>query len=167
MELLEGKIYGESLPKGFGVRGGGSSSFLATKMKGIFKGFKFISQIFVFKEPEMVIGYPTDVKHVAHIGYSSSSNIPSWMAEFNTASDFSSGVLEESRGLSWASHEFDQPNGFQSSPGKFSDKSCPDAERVPKKKRKKNRFASSSSSIRSIGSHTSINHAEQAQIVMA
>ncbi|KAH0436318.1 hypothetical protein IEQ34_026422 [Dendrobium chrysotoxum] len=160
MELLEGKVDGESLPKG-------SSSFLTTKMKGIFKGFKFISQIFVFKEPEMVIGYPTDVKHVAHIGYSSSSNIPSWMAEFNTASDFSSGVFGESRGLSWASHEFDQPNGFQLSPGKFSEKSCPDAG-APKKKRKKFKFASSSSSIRSIGSHASpIDRTEQAQSVMA
>ncbi|XP_020574890.1 CRIB domain-containing protein RIC10-like isoform X2 [Phalaenopsis equestris] len=128
---------------------------MVSKMKGVFKGFKFISQIFVFKEPEMVIGYPTDVKHAAHIGFSSSSSIPSWMAEFNTASDFSSGVLGESRGLSWASHEFDQPNGFQLSPGKFSDKSCPEAEKVPKKKRKKTKFASSFCS------------SEQAQTVMA
>ncbi|KAK8952353.1 hypothetical protein KSP39_PZI003363 [Platanthera zijinensis] len=73
-------------------------------MKGIFKGFKFISQIFVFKEPEMVIGYPTDVKHVAHVGFSSSSNIPSWMTEFNTASGFSSAFFGESKEISWASN---------------------------------------------------------------
>lgn len=166
MELLEGKIYGESPPKGLSVKEGRSSSFLSTKMKGIFKGFKFISQIFVFKGHEMVIGYPTDVKHVAHIGFSSSSSIPSWMAEFNTASDFSSGVLGESRGLSWASHEFDQPNGFQLSPGKFSDKSFLDSETVPKKKRKKTK--SSSSSVRSIGSHASpLDRPEQARSIMA
>ncbi|EMS67909.1 hypothetical protein TRIUR3_00422 [Triticum urartu] len=43
------------------------------KMKGFFKGFKIISQIFAAKEQEMVIGRPTDVKHVAHIGWSSST----------------------------------------------------------------------------------------------
>jgi len=32
------------------------------------------------KEPEMQIGYPTDVKHVAHIGWDGPSiNSPSWV----------------------------------------------------------------------------------------
>lgn len=32
------------------------------------------------KEPEMQIGYPTDVKHVAHIGWDGpSANTPSWV----------------------------------------------------------------------------------------
>lgn len=33
------------------------------------------------KEPEMQIGYPTDVKHVAHIGWDGPSvNSPSWVS---------------------------------------------------------------------------------------
>ncbi|MFQ6664522.1 hypothetical protein Gotur_031604 [Gossypium turneri] len=50
-------------------------------IKGICKGFKYISNIFarvivvvVVKEREMEIGNPTDVKHVAHIGLDSSSD---------------------------------------------------------------------------------------------
>ncbi|KAA3489052.1 CRIB domain-containing protein RIC10-like [Gossypium australe] len=53
---------------------------MVTKMKGIYKSFKFISQIFVVKEREMEIGYPTDVKHVTHIGWDGSSGTaPSWV----------------------------------------------------------------------------------------
>ncbi|KAL0300812.1 UNVERIFIED_CONTAM: CRIB domain-containing protein RIC10 [Sesamum radiatum] len=63
---------------------------MGTKMKGIYKGFKYtLSQIFVVKEREMEIGYPTDVKHVAHIGWDGpSGNAPTWMNEFKTGPDF-------------------------------------------------------------------------------
>ncbi|KAI9123727.1 hypothetical protein K1719_005027 [Acacia pycnantha] len=62
---------------------------MARKIKGICKSFKFISQIFEVKEREMEIGYPTDVKHVAHIGQDSPSVTgPSWMNEFRTSSNF-------------------------------------------------------------------------------
>ncbi|PON34750.1 CRIB domain containing protein [Parasponia andersonii] len=56
------------------------------KMKGLLKGLRYISQIFDNeKEPEMQIGYPTDVKHVAHIGWDGPSvNSPSWMNEFKS-----------------------------------------------------------------------------------
>ncbi|OIW07204.1 hypothetical protein TanjilG_17752 [Lupinus angustifolius] len=56
---------------------------MSTKVKGIFKGFKYISQIFDEKEDEIQIGFPTDVKHVAHIGSDDpSANAPSWMNEY-------------------------------------------------------------------------------------
>ncbi|KAK4803050.1 hypothetical protein SAY86_001253 [Trapa natans] len=60
---------------------------MSTKMKGIFKGLRYISQIFEEeKEQEMVIGLPTDVKHVAHIGMDGPSNTPpSWMNEYKQA----------------------------------------------------------------------------------
>lgn len=36
--------------------------------------------VVVFKEREMEIGYPTDVKHVAHIGWDGpSGSAPSWV----------------------------------------------------------------------------------------
>ncbi|KAL2556918.1 CRIB domain-containing protein RIC6-like [Forsythia ovata] len=58
---------------------------MSTKMKGLLKGLRYISQIFEEeKEAEMQIGNPTDVKHVAHIGWDGPSvdNPPSWMKEF-------------------------------------------------------------------------------------
>ncbi|XP_020531102.1 CRIB domain-containing protein RIC10 [Amborella trichopoda] len=71
---------------------------MTTKMKGLLKGLRYISQIFdvnnVYKEHELEIGYPTDVRHVAHIGWDGPSvNPPSWMNEFRTVPDFSSAPL--------------------------------------------------------------------------
>ncbi|KAA3474920.1 CRIB domain-containing protein RIC7-like [Gossypium australe] len=58
------------------------------KMKGLLKGLRYISEIFENeKEPEMQIGLPTDVKHVAHIGWDGPSSVnsaPSWMNEFKS-----------------------------------------------------------------------------------
>ncbi|KAF7119269.1 hypothetical protein RHSIM_Rhsim13G0157100 [Rhododendron simsii] len=60
----------------------------------------------VVKEREMEIGYPTDVKHVAHIGWDGpSGSAPSWMNEFNVASDFTAtsiGNITGTRGTSSA-----------------------------------------------------------------
>ncbi|XP_057477830.1 CRIB domain-containing protein RIC10-like [Actinidia eriantha] len=63
-----------------------------TTMKGLLKGLRYISQIFDNeKEEEMEIGYPTDVKHVAHIGMEGpSANTPTWMNEFKSNSEMSS-----------------------------------------------------------------------------
>ncbi|QCE06731.1 CRIB domain-containing protein RIC6-like [Vigna unguiculata] len=57
------------------------------KVKGILKGFRYFTQIFESeKEQEIQIGLPTDVKHVAHIGWDGPSvNSPSWMTEFKTS----------------------------------------------------------------------------------
>ncbi|XP_022931172.1 CRIB domain-containing protein RIC7 [Cucurbita moschata] len=65
------------------------------KMKGLLKGLRYISQIFDNeKEPEMQIGVPTDVKHVAHIGWDGPSvNSPSWMTEFKGDPGDASGQL--------------------------------------------------------------------------
>ncbi|EES12896.1 hypothetical protein BDA96_06G245900 [Sorghum bicolor] len=66
---------------------------MAYKVKaGIFKGLKVFSRIFAVKEHEMEIGYPTDVKHVAHIGWDSAagSASPSWMNDIMASSDLSS-----------------------------------------------------------------------------
>ncbi|KAM5563392.1 hypothetical protein ABKV19_018176 [Rosa sericea] len=48
------------------------------------------------KEQEIQIGFPTDVKHVAHIGWdgpSTASSSPSWMNEFQSPPGFASGPL--------------------------------------------------------------------------
>ncbi|CAA7054699.1 unnamed protein product [Microthlaspi erraticum] len=61
---------------------------MAMKMKGIYKSFKSISQIFVVKEREIEIGHPTEVKHVAHVGWEGSSgSAPAWMSEFKAGTE--------------------------------------------------------------------------------
>ncbi|XP_020272137.1 CRIB domain-containing protein RIC6-like [Asparagus officinalis] len=62
------------------------------KMKGLLKGLRYISNIFEAEEEEqeqeMTIGFPTDVKHVAHIGWDNPS-----MDEFKPdASEAASGA---------------------------------------------------------------------------
>ncbi|KAL1096823.1 hypothetical protein V6Z11_D06G250100, partial [Gossypium hirsutum] len=82
----------------------------ATKIKRLYKKFKNISRIFAVKEKKMEIGYPTDVKHVTHIGWDtpSHSTAPSSENEFNTrGSNFTS--------LStWSSQDFEQSMGSES-----------------------------------------------------
>ncbi|KAK8532216.1 hypothetical protein V6N12_053662 [Hibiscus sabdariffa] len=52
---------------------------VSTGFRKLFKSFKTFSQLFVYKEEmgdseeEMEIGLPTDVKHVAHVGFDESS----------------------------------------------------------------------------------------------
>ncbi|KAJ4894382.1 CRIB domain-containing protein RIC5 [Raphanus sativus] len=55
-------------------------------MKGFLKGLRYIARIFEdAKEPEIQIGEPTDVKHVAHIGWEGpSATTPSWMHEYKS-----------------------------------------------------------------------------------
>ncbi|KAK2999434.1 hypothetical protein RJ639_023387 [Escallonia herrerae] len=131
-------------------------STMGTKMKGIYKGFKYISQIFVVKEREIEIGYPTDVKHVAHIGWDSpSSTAPSWMNEFKTGPDFAATSIGNSgSALSpWSSQDFGESMGRQPTSEMFKDIQPSDLPNIPKKqKRKKSKSTSSpksSSSSRS------------------
>ncbi|XP_057463156.1 CRIB domain-containing protein RIC10-like [Actinidia eriantha] len=133
---------------------------MAAKIKGIYKGFKYISQIFVVKEREMEIGYPTDVKHVAHIGWDGpSGSAPSWMNEFKTTSDFAAtsiGNINETRGSSsaistWSSQDFESMDR-QPASEMFKDIPPTDLPNIPKKpKHKKTKSTSSpqSSSSRS------------------
>ncbi|ESQ47487.1 hypothetical protein EUTSA_v10021600mg [Eutrema salsugineum] len=59
---------------------------MTSPMKGLLKGLRYIARIFEDeKEPEMQIGKPTDVKHVAHIGWEGpSATTPSWMHEYKS-----------------------------------------------------------------------------------
>ncbi|XP_060181533.1 CRIB domain-containing protein RIC8-like [Lycium barbarum] len=67
---------------------------MAAKVKGLLKALG-ISQMFEEeKEPEMQIGLPTDVKHVAHIGWDGPSvESPSWMKEFKEPGKFHTAPL--------------------------------------------------------------------------
>ncbi|XP_039044053.1 CRIB domain-containing protein RIC10-like [Hibiscus syriacus] len=109
-----------------------------SKIKGIYKSFKCISKIFAVKEREMEIGYPTDVKHVAHVGWDGASGTaPSWMNEFKTGPDFAA-----------ASIDFGQPMGSQPATEIIRNLSSKDLSNVPKKQNwKKNPKSSSKSSI--------------------
>ncbi|GMI93327.1 hypothetical protein HRI_003002000 [Hibiscus trionum] len=115
-----------------------------SKIKGIYKSFKSISKIFVVKEREMEIGYPTDVKHVAHVGWDGSSGTPpSWMNEFKTGPDFTA-----------ASIDFGQPMRSQPATEIIRNLSSKDLSNVPKKQRwKKNPKSSSKSSLKNTYTH--------------
>ncbi|KAJ4982272.1 hypothetical protein NE237_033109 [Protea cynaroides] len=136
---------------------------MSTKMKGIYKGFKCISHLFVVKEQrEMEIGYPTDVKHVAHIGWDDqSANPPGWMNEFKSPSDFSAMSLGSLGGesdpsfvpiSSWSSLDFDQSMARQPHSSELSNdagqpKDLPKAPKKHKRKKTKSTSASSTSSL--------------------
>ncbi|KAE9618620.1 hypothetical protein Lal_00047423 [Lupinus albus] len=132
-------------------------STMATKLKGICKSFKYITQIFVAKEREMEIGYPTDVKHLTHIGWDGpSGSKPSWMSHFETAPDFTTsranlgGLMDPNplaMSTSSSSQDFEEPTGIQP---KNTYKGIPfgGVPHVPKKpKRKKVKSTSSSESL--------------------
>ncbi|KAJ6430228.1 hypothetical protein OIU84_021604 [Salix udensis] len=85
---------------------------MTTKVKGLLRGLRYISQIFDEKEQEMQIGFPTDVKHVAHIGCDgpSATNAPTWMNEFNSPPELPCGTSnskEEVKSLSTDPHSED------------------------------------------------------------
>ncbi|CAH2078342.1 unnamed protein product [Thlaspi arvense] len=95
---------------------------MSMKMKGIYKSFKSISQIFVEKERDIEIGYPTEVKHVAHVGWEGSSgSAPAWMSEFKAgaellsprASSFSHARHSNSFFNNSSSSDFDQSSSQQ------------------------------------------------------
>ncbi|XP_057498601.1 CRIB domain-containing protein RIC10-like isoform X1 [Actinidia eriantha] len=136
---------------------------MATKIKGIYKGFKYISQIFVVKEREMEIGYPTDVKHVSHIGWDGpSGTAPSWMNEFKTSSDFAAtsiGNINGTRGSNsaistWSSQDFESMDR-QPVSEMFKDVPPVDLPNIPKKKHKRKKTKSTSSPKSSSSSRSS------------
>ncbi|GAB4830930.1 hypothetical protein Ancab_004958 [Ancistrocladus abbreviatus] len=116
---------------------------MATKMKGICKGIKYISHLFVVKEREMEIGYPTDVKHVAHIGWDGpDGSAPSWMSDFKTSADFSAasvGSMGGSRDPTWSSQDFEQSLGRAPSNifNSFPPTNPPNIPKKPKRKKGK------------------------------
>ncbi|KAL3522041.1 hypothetical protein ACH5RR_014875 [Cinchona calisaya] len=132
--------------------------FMGTKMKGICKGFnKYISQIFVVREREIEIGYPTDVKHVAHIGWDGhSGTAPTWMNEFRTGPDFAAtSIGNNGSTLSpWSSQDFGESMGHQSTSEIYKDIPPTDLPNIPKLKQKRKK-SKSTSSPRSSSSSTS------------
>ncbi|PIN13761.1 hypothetical protein CDL12_13624 [Handroanthus impetiginosus] len=135
-------------------------SKMGTKMKGIYKGFKYtLSQIFVVKDREMEIGNPTDVKHVAHIGWDGpSGSAPSWMNEFRTGSDFAAASIGNcGSALSpWSSQDFGESMLQPSESEMFKDIPSTNLPSIKKKeKRKKSKSTSSPKSMSSSSSRTS------------
>ncbi|KAG0481806.1 hypothetical protein HPP92_009890 [Vanilla planifolia] len=141
---------------------------MGPKVKSLFKGFKYITQIFVYKEQEMVIGNPTDVRHVAHVGFDSdSTNAPSWMRYYKSASDVTpasingltsvhSDDLGHSLETSWSSQDFNNKQGRRwqsiSSCGNCMDSSRCDQIPTPSKKKKKRKKVKASSPVMSSSS---------------
>ncbi|KAF8108830.1 hypothetical protein N665_0104s0144 [Sinapis alba] len=83
---------------------------MATTMKGFLKGLRYITQIFdEEKEEEMQIGFPTDVKHVAHIGSDGpAANTPSWMNDFKPQEDENGQVVSRGNSNKYNPQEMNQ-----------------------------------------------------------
>ncbi|KAG4984339.1 hypothetical protein JHK82_029181 [Glycine max] len=138
---------------------------MATTLKGIYKSFKYITQIFVVKEREMEIGYPTDVKHVAHIGWDGPSGTgPSWMNDFKTAPDFSTslgnlGELSDPNAMavttSWSSQDFEVSTGSQPTSNIYKGIPSAGVSHAPKKSKKKKTKSASPSELVSASSRHS------------
>ncbi|MCD7454716.1 hypothetical protein HAX54_025779 [Datura stramonium] len=132
---------------------------MGNKMKGIFKGFKYIFNNFAVKERELEIGCPTDVKHVAHIGWDGpSGSAPSWMNQFKKGPDFAAASIGNSGSslTPWTSQGIGESNGRQSNSENYKD--SPNNEvSLKKPKRRKSKATSSpksSSSSRAVKSKT-------------
>nr|XP_010906793.1 CRIB domain-containing protein RIC7 [Elaeis guineensis] len=82
--------------------------------KGLLKPLHYISQMFDGGEPEMQIGFPTDVKHVAHIGWDGPNmNAPSWMKDFHSAP---LGPTGSDGNAPWGSQEIKIDAGIEDNP---------------------------------------------------
>ncbi|XP_015063622.1 CRIB domain-containing protein RIC10-like [Solanum pennellii] len=139
-----------SLSRGCLLYWGFTYSSMGTKMKGI---YKYISNIFVVKEREIEIGFPTDVKHVAHIGWDGQSgNAPSWMNEFKTGPDFAATSIGNSGSAHspWASQDYTESMRQQQSSDLYRDVTP-----TVGPKKQKRRKAKSTSSPRSASSSSS------------
>uniref|UniRef100_A0A0E0D9J5 CRIB domain-containing protein n=1 Tax=Oryza meridionalis TaxID=40149 RepID=A0A0E0D9J5_9ORYZ len=79
-----------------------SSGIVATGVQRLIKGIKNLSQIFAMyddeeedeEEREMVIGYPTDVQHVGHIGWDGMNKVGGMVNAFSLPSSLSLRQLE-------------------------------------------------------------------------
>ncbi|KEH43913.1 putative CRIB domain-containing protein [Medicago truncatula] len=151
---------------------------MATTFKGICKSLKYITQMFVVKEREMEIGYPTDVKHVAHVGWDGpSGNGPSWMDDFKKVPEFSTSIgnLDEIRDSDpmavtslWSSIENQQSSNIYK--GISSAAGDPHIAEKPKQKKVKSASSSrspSSSSRRSRASKSKATFNEREAIPIA
>ncbi|KAI4371125.1 hypothetical protein MLD38_019393 [Melastoma candidum] len=130
------------------------------KIRGFYKGFKFISQMFVVKEQEveMEIGCPTDVKHVAHIGWDGpSGNGPAWMKEFSKTPEFQSSLQDaaDDPGPNPTDYGFSHSqaagtgNSVEGKSTSGMSKDDPTSEALTSKKKKRKEIKSLSSSAKS------------------
>ncbi|CAH8389361.1 unnamed protein product [Eruca vesicaria subsp. sativa] len=131
---------------------------MATTMKGLLKGLRYITQIFdEEKEEEMKIGFPTDVKHVAHIGNDGpSTNAPSWMNDFKAQEHEQGQVV--SRGNS---NKYNSPQAMNQSGAGLKELLPPNTNEKQKQKTRRpnhNGSASSDGSVKQSTRHSKSKH---------
>ncbi|KAF7807103.1 CRIB domain-containing protein RIC7 [Senna tora] len=145
-----------------------SSAEMSTKVKGLFKGLKKLN-IFEEKDEEdqIEIGFPTDVKHVAHIGLDGpSASTPTWMADIKGASE----ATESPKPAAVNSTETNQGNGTngdgvknikdipRSKPSKDPNSNSPTRERTRPARHHRSSDPTSDSSVRRPRRHANANH---------
>nr|GMD11405.1 CRIB domain-containing protein RIC10-like [Ipomoea batatas] len=137
-------------------------------MKGSFKaGFKYISNIFVVKERdieiEIEIGDPTDVKHVAHIGWDGQTgSAPTWMNGFKSGPDSTVPSITSSGAehSPWSSQESVQsgpePECCNEGPQPTTEAPSEAAPKKPKRKKLKSSASTASRSAHTTKSKTKL-----------
>uniref|UniRef100_A0A0D9W1C5 CRIB domain-containing protein n=1 Tax=Leersia perrieri TaxID=77586 RepID=A0A0D9W1C5_9ORYZ len=94
---------GEKAKVGAAAASAATSGIVATGVQRLIKGIKSLSQIFAVydeededeeEEREMVIGLPTDVQHVGHIGWDGMSKVGDMVNAFSIPSSLSLRQLE-------------------------------------------------------------------------
>ena len=133
---------------------------MTATMKGLLKGLRYISQIFENSdedEPEMQIGNPTDVKHVAHIGWDGpSASSPSWINDFKAPSESASAPLsfpQKNETLLTRRHSEDVLGNkpLEIPPRRFPSLDDPSPDAPPEDRRQSRRRHSAGGSINSPG----------------
>ncbi|XP_074268621.1 CRIB domain-containing protein RIC7-like [Silene latifolia] len=126
---------------------------MSKNMKGLLKGLRYISQIFEEgeEEKEIQIGFPTDVKHVAHIGWDGPSvTSPSWMDDFKSTPGNASSNGDTNRNVEeadWGSQDSTTKKSVRDSPGR-------DLPSLPKSSRRQPSVDSIGSTDSPLGSPT-------------
>ncbi|KAM3306447.1 CRIB domain-containing protein RIC10-like [Capsicum chacoense] len=124
---------------------------MATKVKGI---YKYITNIFVCKftvvnkERELEIGCPTDVKHVAHIGWEGpSGGAPTWMKTFKAGPEFAATSFGNSGSAisSWSSQGCGESTRQLTTGNIYKGISTSDVASPPKKHRRRKPKSTTSS----------------------
>ncbi|XP_074324630.1 CRIB domain-containing protein RIC9-like isoform X2 [Apium graveolens] len=110
----------------------------------------------VVEEHEMEIGYPTNVKHLAHVGWDGpAGNAPAWMDEFNTSSDIAERSVGNSCSALSSCSSQDFGETLEQASDMYSGKQATDVRNIRKKPKPKQQSSNYSPKFSSASTRSS------------